>query len=633
MTMLVFPAPGCADGRQFLDLFDGFEITSSNGGNFTNLLVNSIDLDTMSWTKGVNGAVVVGNYKTVQWYIDDANALGHTDIYLVKIPNAGYEIWSNSATQFFGQHVTVLPNTTYTGSISAKRGTATDVTYGVYDVSNSTELVPPTSYYNQLNSFSYTRIEFTFTTGSDCTEIIFYPFWNITGTPGSTSIFGPQLEIGSVSSGFNPTYDVPYVDNGFGVTDKTLYSYTSNLSVFNEIYQSPITVAVIGQSKSRADIVNWYINDNYVLTYTSDAGNTILEFTEQAVPPFKTGDNVTVYTDSYNQNYTVLNCSVTNVTINSTNVVPLNGAVIINSALIPASVYPTANVVVDSEPTTARENLYYFNIAPGYRAEPIPTVTGQSIDYIMSISTMQSVNQLISTETTHEISTLVSINKLKTPTLVSNVSAINTFYSQSNLVVTSSPVNARESLYYFNIAPGKRSNKTITVGTTFAANAVYYPVSLLDAAVTPVVSDNIRLLVDNIRITKFPNPVMFDTPTSDNIEKDSLIVKAVLSVLTSGNLDKDIVSLDSDGVTLTISRIEVSKFTNNNMFETPVANRIKSISTLWTDPNTYIPDRIELSKFTNNNMFETPLSYNLNKGIFKLVDATALKKEPIQFWN
>lgn len=631
--MLVFPAPGCTSGQQFLDLFDGFDITASNGGNFTNLLINSIDLDTLSWTKGINGNVVVGNYRTVQWYITDEPLLQHTDIYLVKIPNAGYEIWSNSNTQFFGQHVTVLPNTTYTGSISAKRGTATDVTYGIYDISNSTVLVPPTSYYNQLNSYSYSRIEFTFTTSSNCTEIMFYPFWDILGTPGSTSIFGPQLELGSSSSGFNPTYNVPYVDAGFGVTSKTQYSLTSNLSTFNDIYQTPNTVAVIGQNKSRADIVNWYINDNYILTYTSDAGNTVLEFVENAVPPFKTGDNITVYTSTYNQTYEVLQCSTTNVTLNSTNTVPIDGAMIINSVLIPASVYPKISVVVNSQPVNARENFYYFNIAPGYRADGYNTVASNSIDYILGIGTMQSVNKLIDVETVQPVSTLVSINKLKTPALVSNVNTINTFYSQSNLRITTSPVNARENLYYFNISPGKRNNKTTTFGTTFSATESDIIVPIIDAAITPVISDGIEFTVNNIRITKFPQPFMFDIPTVSNLNKDSLIVKAVLSILTAESLDKSIVSLDSDGITLTVNRIDVSKFSNNTMFETPSADPVKNISSLRSDPNTYIPDRIELSKFVNNTMFETPLSYSLSKGIFKLVDATAIKKEPIQFWN
>ena len=167
----------------------------------------------------------------------------------------------------------------------------------------------------------------------------------------------------------------------------------------------------------------------------------------------------------------------------------------------------------------------------------------------------------------------------------------------------------------------------------FSATESDIIVPIIDAAITPVISDGIEFTVNNIRITKFPQPFMFDIPTVSNLNKDSLIVKAVLSILTAESLDKSIVSLDSDGITLTVNRIDVSKFSNNTMFETPSADPVKNISSLRSDPNTYIPDRIELSKFVNNTMFETPLSYSLSKGIFKLVDATAIKKEPIQFWN
>jgi len=83
-------------------------------------------------------------------------------------------------------------------------------------------------------------------------------------------------------------------------------------------------------------------------------------------------------------------------------------------------------VVTTTAPTNARENFYYFTIAPGKRQ-----------DTARDIFSKQALGLVI--------------NSQKIGIITSNV-------RQNTVVTTTAPTNARENLYYFTIAPGKRQD-------------------------------------------------------------------------------------------------------------------------------------------------------------------------------
>jgi hypothetical protein len=101
------------------------------------------------------------------------------------------------------QTVTVTASTTYTFSFYAKRGTATNTSYSVFNESSGTNIVPSISYYSQINSTTWTRVQVTFTTPVGCTSLSVYPMRD-SGQLGTTFIWGCQLQLGNTATKFIP---------------------------------------------------------------------------------------------------------------------------------------------------------------------------------------------------------------------------------------------------------------------------------------------------------------------------------------------------------------------------------------------------------------------------------------------
>lgn len=122
---------------------------------------------------------------------------------------------TTQVTHNIRQTVTVTASTTYTFSFYAKRGTATDAKYSVFNVTAGTNIISQTSYYSQINSTTWTRVQITFTTPVGCTQINVYPMRD-SGQLGTTFVWGCQLELGFSAK--------TYVPVSPAVTNYCLYS-------------------------------------------------------------------------------------------------------------------------------------------------------------------------------------------------------------------------------------------------------------------------------------------------------------------------------------------------------------------------------------------------------------------------
>ena len=84
----------------------------------------------------------------------------------------------------------------------AKKGTSTDITYRVYDVSNGSNIVSPTNYFSQVG-IDWQRVELNFTTPSGCTSVLVY-LSSDSAVVGDIYLWGVQLEK-SYATSYIPT--------------------------------------------------------------------------------------------------------------------------------------------------------------------------------------------------------------------------------------------------------------------------------------------------------------------------------------------------------------------------------------------------------------------------------------------
>ena len=115
---------------------------------------------------------------------------------------------TTSGAQNIQQMVTGTPGVTYTYSFYAKRGTATDLRYSVYNYSGSADIIAPTSYYSQTNSSTWSRIVITFTLPVGCTNFAIYLTRDAV-TTGTFFVWGAQLELGSSATTYQPIATTP----------------------------------------------------------------------------------------------------------------------------------------------------------------------------------------------------------------------------------------------------------------------------------------------------------------------------------------------------------------------------------------------------------------------------------------
>jgi len=122
--------------------------------------------------------------------------------------------------------MSVSPNTSYVFSFFAKRGTASEMKYRVFDYTDPyVDIVSKTSYYSQTNTDTWVRIEVPFTTSSATNVISLYIDSDGQGD-GYFYAYGAQLEQDGFASAYIPT-------SGSTVTVSTTLNDTSEVWDFD----------------------------------------------------------------------------------------------------------------------------------------------------------------------------------------------------------------------------------------------------------------------------------------------------------------------------------------------------------------------------------------------------------------
>jgi hypothetical protein len=169
------------------------------------------------------------------------------------------------------QTVTVTASTTYTFSFYAKRGTATNASYSVFNESGGTNIVPSTSYYSQINSTTWTRVQVTFTTPVGCTSVSVYPMRD-SGQLGTTFVWGCQLQLGNTATQLIPVS--PAVTNyctysqQIGGTSWTLANGTPTQN--NAVAPDGTTTAMLWTSSAAAN------SAPYKISYTTVSAGQVV---------------------------------------------------------------------------------------------------------------------------------------------------------------------------------------------------------------------------------------------------------------------------------------------------------------------------------------------------------------------
>ena len=91
------------------------------------------------------------------------------------------------------QTISLAASKTYTWSFYVKRGTMTDIGQQIFNMDGDGEYGTGGKYYSQTTASGWTRVSFTFTTGSNGGNTRFYPI-NSSGVTGTIYLWGFQLE-------------------------------------------------------------------------------------------------------------------------------------------------------------------------------------------------------------------------------------------------------------------------------------------------------------------------------------------------------------------------------------------------------------------------------------------------------
>ena len=345
-----------------------------------------------------------------------------------------------------------------------------------------------------------------------------------------------------------------------------------------------------------------YIYDYDILTYStyqSPSRKFVLSYNSVTVPsttstnikyiPFAVGSTVKIYSKKlgYLNTFTVSESNYDTVTVSNISSIPLLGDTDDLTITGLPSVYPIASVSTTRAPTTARENLYYFNISPGLRSGKNLTVgevsripnaaklTSSLVVKALPNNLSASVTNRIAIKLKSDTTSLTPSKLTQATRLQSDRSSVRSSnleliyfvdYFSSSTVTTSTfvvptasiqinrdPQNSREALYYAQMGPGVR-NRGITL-TAFGKQTVdvssKLPVNTLNKNISPLKADSAKIIIGK---TSIPS-MLVGRPSlekSGNLQKSIQILKADSSYPTKSYTAIDTTSTVYDSYSLPV---------------------------------------------------------------------------------
>ena len=241
--------------------YDPSDLTPEKVSWRRNLLTYSEQFDNSAWTK--SNASILSNLLTwsqdfdnAAWNLFNATVTANTTVAPDGTTTADTVTTNtNPASNGIWQSVTVTASTQYTFSFYARRGTATDLKYSVYNNTGGADIVAATSYYSSTSSTDWSRITLTFTTPVGCTSIRVYPVRDA-GSLGTMFIWGAQLVPGTTAQTYTPTTSaaapIPFTAPDGSATADLLFHTSSTAATYltQQIGQSQATWTISTYAKA-----------------------------------------------------------------------------------------------------------------------------------------------------------------------------------------------------------------------------------------------------------------------------------------------------------------------------------------------------------------------------------------------
>ena len=217
----------------------------------TNLVTYSEDFSQSSW---------INTYTLTPNSIISPD--GSLNAYTITLPSVNGNLRTN---------VSVSSSTDYIFSFYAKRGTASEMKYRVFDFTNFSDIVSKTSYYSQTDINNWVRIEVPFTTNATTSEVGVYIDSDSQGN-GDFYIWGAQVEELSYTTSYIPTLTGSTVtratETATGAGSADLINSTEGV-LYAEI------AALANDGTNRIISISDGTTDNIVRFYYSSISNSI----------------------------------------------------------------------------------------------------------------------------------------------------------------------------------------------------------------------------------------------------------------------------------------------------------------------------------------------------------------------